>query len=120
VAAKTNQPILTDNEGRRIHPSWNDAGEVALAIMRGDHDDMLRHIQQACTTRLKGLWRKGMKVKLVGTRSVDLEGKEAVILKVNQKSITVGFGTATTDQWGTTYEGGEYNVSPSLLQRVEA
>lgn len=118
AAKNTQQPNLTDNEGRRIHPSWADAGEVALAIMRGDHDDMLRHIQQACTTRLKGMWRKGMRVKLVGTRSVDLEGKEAVILKVNTKTISVGVGTATTDQWGTTYEGGEYNVSANLLQAL--
>lgn len=118
AAKNTQQPILTDNEGRRIHPSWADAGEVALAIMRGDHDEMLRHIQQACTTRLKGMWRKGMRVKLVGTRSVDLEGREAVILKVNTKTIAVGVGTATTDQWGTTYEGGEYNVSPNLLQAL--
>ena len=39
---------------------------------------------------------------------------------MNQKTISIGVGEATTDQWGTTYEGGEWNVSPSLLTKVEA
>jgi hypothetical protein len=119
VAAKTNQPTLVDNEGRGIHPSWAKS-EVALAIMRGDHDADLETIRQAAVKRVKAMWRKGMRVKLTGTRNPDLDGQDAVIIKVNQKSIAVGVGTPTTDQWGTTYSVGEYNVPPAMLQRPEA
>lgn len=118
MAAKTNQPNLVDNEGRGIHPSWAKS-EVALAIMRGDHDADLETIRQAAVKRVKSMWRKGMQVRLVGTKSVDLDGATATIIKVNQKSITVGVGPATTDQWGTEYEGGEYNVPPAMLARIE-
>jgi hypothetical protein len=29
-------------------------------------------------------------------------------------------GTATTDQWGTTWSDGEYNVPPAMLEAVGA
>lgn len=115
MATTTEKPNLTAVDGSKVHPSWAQAGEIALAIMRGEHDDELQHIQNACKTRLKVSYRKGQRFKLTGTKSVDLEGKVATIIKVNQKSITVGVGTPTTDQWGTTWSDGEYNVSPNLL-----
>ena len=88
--------------------------------MRGDHDEQLDTIRQAVASRVKGMWRKGMRVKLTGTKNPTLEGAVGVIVKVNQKSISVGVGDATTDQWGTTYSGGEYNVPPAMLQRADA
>lgn len=118
MPATQNQPSLTDNEGRRIHPSWANAGEIALAIMRGDHDEYLSQIQSAAAARVKGMWRKGTRVNIVGSKNADLAGVVGVILKVNQKTITVGFGEPTTDQWGTTYSHGEYNVPPAMLVKA--
>jgi hypothetical protein len=115
VATKISTAGLTDKDGQRIHPSWADAGEIALAIMRGEHDEYLQHIQNACKTRLKVSFRKGQRYLLKGTRSVDLEGKEATIIKVNAKSITVGVGTLTREPWGDSWSDGTYNVSPNLL-----
>lgn len=93
--------------------------EVVQAIMRGDYDADLSMIQSAAAARIKNMWRRGTQVRLVGTKNVELEGKTGVITKVNQKSISVGLGAVTHDQWGTTYADGEYNVSPGLLERVE-
>lgn len=116
--ATKNDERLIDSNGQRIHPSWLNAGEVALAIMRGEHDDELQHIQNACKTRLKVSYRKGQRFVLKGTRSVDLEGKECTILKVNAKTITVGVGTLTREPWGDHWDGGEFNVSPGLLAPI--
>ena len=71
MPATQNQPSLTDNEGRRIHQSWANAGEVALAIMRGDHDEYLSQIQSAAAARVKGMWRKGTRVNIVGSKNAD-------------------------------------------------
>lgn len=92
-----------------------DTCETARAIMAGELDADLDYIMQACSARTKGMWRKGMTVRLTGTKNPTLDGKEGVILKVNTKTITIGVGVATTDQWGTSYDGGEYNVPPSML-----
>ena len=86
--------------------------------MAGELDADLDFIQQACAARTKGMWRPRMAVRLRGTKNVSLDGKEGVILKVNTKTITVGVGVATTDQWGTSYDGGEFNVPPSMLEAV--
>lgn len=120
MASTKTDTNLTALDGSRIHPSWANAGEVALAIMRGEHDEHLQHIQNACKTRLKMSYRKGQRFVLKGTRSVDLEGKECVIIKVNAKSITVGVGEHTRDQFGDMYSDGTYNVSPSLLTPIGA
>lgn len=117
MATTQNAPNLIDNEGRPIHPSWA-KNEVALSIMRGDHDDALSTISQATAKRLKSMWRKGMAITLTGTKSPDLDGQRGVIIKVNTKTVTVGIGDATTDQWGTTYSIGEYNVPPSMLVKA--
>lgn len=89
-------------------------------IIDGKHDDELEAIQSVAAWRFKNLWRKGMPVRLKGTKSPVLEGKTGVIVRVNQKTATVGVGKATTDQWGTTYDGGEYNVPPRMLEKVTA
>jgi hypothetical protein len=93
---------------------------IVQAIIDGTHDEELTEIQRVAAWRLKNLWRPRMRVRLEGTKNPELEGKEGVITKVNQKTISVGLGKATTDQWGTSYEFGDWNVSPSLLRKVEA
>jgi hypothetical protein len=93
---------------------------IVQEILDGKHDESLALIQRAATWRLKNVWRKKMPVRLTGTKNPELEGKTGVILKVNQKSITVGIGTAKTDEWGTEFDGGTYNVPPSMLAKVEA
>ena len=98
----------------------NQYSDLVNAIIAGEHDADLDMIQQAAKYRLKNLWRPRMRVVVHGTKNPSLDGKEAVIIKVNQKSISIGVGAATTDQWGTEYEGGQWNVSPALLSKVEA
>ena len=95
----------------RIHPSWMAVGGIALEIMKGLHDDEINNIQQACRARFKSMYRKGATCRLTGTRNVELDGKECVIIKVNTKSITVGVGKK--DQFG--YEK-EYNVPQAMLE----
>lgn len=89
-----------------IHPSWEKAGAVAFAIMKGEHDDELESIRQAAVARLKSRFRKGQHCKLVGTRNVSLDGQECVIEKVNQKSISVRVLST----------GAGYNVPSSMLE----
>ena len=102
-----------------IHPSWFKAGsDIAVAIMQGQHDSELETIANACKVRLKQMFRKGQKVKLVGTKNVDIDGKIATITKVNQKSISIGIGTPKTEFGSTYYPEGEYNVPPRMLEAV--
>jgi hypothetical protein len=93
--------------------------EVAQAIWDGKHDADLNIIQHACQQRLKMMFRRGTKMRLTGTKSVELEGKTATIIKVNPKRITIGVGEPETDQFGTTWSGGEFNVPPSMLEPLQ-
>lgn len=86
---------------------WSDVGGVAHAIIKGEHDADLSYIQAACTQRLKQMYRKGTRVKLVGTRNPHIDGMEGVILKANTKSLTVRLDN-----------GQEYNVIPGLLELI--
>ena len=95
--------------GRRR--TFEEIGGVVAEIYRGDHDDKLEYIRQACAARLHNRFRPGARMKLTGTRSVELDGQECVILKVNQTSITVGVGEK--NQFG--YEK-EYNVPAAMLE----
>lgn len=99
-----------------IHPSWVKLGGIPLAIMEGKHDDVLDAIQDACKKRTKSLFRKGQKCKLVGTKDITLDGKTVTIIKVNQKSISIGVGTPTTEYGETYYPDGSYNVPPRMLE----
>ena len=92
----------------RVHPSWEKVGGIPLAIMRGEHDDVLESISQACGSRLKDRFRKGSKHRLVNTKSVELDGKEVVVTKANVKSVSV---TVTETGLG-------YNVPPRMLEAI--
>ncbi len=89
--------------------TWEEVGGVANEIIKGEHDADIQYIQQACVQRFKRMFRKGMRVRLVGTGNVELDFKEGVIEKVNTKTVSVAIpGTAG------------YNVSPNLLELVDA
>ena len=100
--------------------SFESIGGVPAAIMRGEHDEDLDYISQACSARLKTRFRKGSKVRLVGTRNVEIEGKIGTVIKVNPKRIAVGLGDPDLS-FGTRnpyYPEGSYNVPPSMLEAV--
>lgn len=99
-------------------PLLRDVNEVCRQIMDGELDKDLDAIAQACKARVKDRFRPRTPIRLTGTKNPDLEGQEGVIVKANSKTVTVGIGKATTDQWGTTYEGGEWNVSPQLIETL--
>jgi hypothetical protein len=86
-----------------------EVGGVTAAILAGEHDAELQYIHQACGARLKRMFRKGQRVRLVGTRNVELDLKVGTIEKVNTKTISVEIP-----------EVGIYNVSPNLLELVVA
>jgi hypothetical protein len=102
-----------------------DTCPLAAAILAGDHDADLANILAAAQARTKSMWRKGMAVRFVGTKNPALEGKTGTILKVNTKTITVGAGDLVVRDQGTPWEykdwsGGEWNVSPGLLAKIDA
>jgi hypothetical protein len=86
---------------------------IAAQIIEGEFDADLGYIEQACKARKKNLFRRGTKVKLVGTRSVELDGQVGTVLKVNATRISVGLGELL--EYG--YEQ-EYNVPPNMLEIV--
>lgn len=89
-----------------IHPSWIKAGGIALEIMEGKHDDDLDTIAQACKVRLKSMFRKNQKVKLVNTRNLDFEGAIGTVDKVHTKTVAVAVN------------GTVLNVPPHMLEAV--
>jgi hypothetical protein len=97
-----------------------DTCTIAAEILDGQHDDDLDYIAQACKARLKARFRKGQRVVLRGTRNVELDGKEATILKVNAKTISVGVGEPKVEFGYTFYSDGEFNVPPALLEAASA
>lgn len=87
--------------------TWEDIGGVAHAIIKGEHDADLWWIHQACGQRLKRMFRKGQKVKVVQTSNPELHGRVGTIDRVNQKTV------------GVRIEGlGGFNFSPNSLEVV--
>ena len=115
ASVKAEANALIDNEGGRIHPSWLKSGDLALAIMRGDHDEHLGSVANAVSARNKARFRKGAKFVLRGTKNVAIDGKVATVIKVNPKRVSVGVGEPTTEYGTTYYPEGEYNVPPHML-----
>jgi hypothetical protein len=106
-------------DGSRIHPSWASAGDLALAIMRGEHDAEITSIGNAVSARNKARFRKGAKFILTGTKNVSIDGKVATVIKVNPKRISVGIGEPKTEYGSTYYPEGEYNVPPTMLAPID-
>jgi len=100
-----------------------DLGPLAKAIFDGEHDDELAGILAAAQARQKNRFRKGTRVRVVGTKNPRTDGKVGVVLKVNPKTIQVGVGNVSFAEWDTEkqfpdYEGGEWNMSSSFLEVV--
>ena len=86
---------------------------IAEAIIRGEHDDELSHIQQACARRLKGRFRPGMKIEVTEGK---MEGCTGEILKVNPKRIVVGLGDKVTEFGLDYWSAGQWSVLPAILR----
>lgn len=102
-----------------------DTCEIAAAIIDGKYDADLGYIAEAVQARKKAMYRKGVKVRLVGTKNPSLDGKVGTVLKVNATRISVGVGEKKTEGAGTPFayevwSDGEYNVPPSMLEIVGA
>jgi hypothetical protein len=98
--------------------TWKDIGGIAYEIIEGKHDDELDYISQACKQRLKQRFRVGGRYVLQGTKNVALDGQTVTIIKVNQKSISVGVGEVETLYGRPYYPAGEYNVPAHMLAPV--
>lgn len=98
--------------------TWESIGGIAYEIIEGKHDDELDYIAQACKQRLKQRFRVGGKYVLTGTKNVALDGQTVTILKVNQKSISVGVGEPTVEYGHRYFPAGEYNVPAQMLVPV--
>lgn len=72
-------------------PSTKDwkSNPVVQAILAGEHDADLDFISHACKQRIKRMWRPQMRVKLVDTGNVEIEGQCGVITKINSKTCSV-------------------------------
>lgn len=92
-----------------------DTCSLAAEILDGAHDGDLDYIVQAVAARQKARFRKGARVRLAGTRNPAYEGREGVILRVNQKTVAVGLGEKS--EWG--YET-ELNVPTQMLEVAAA
>ena len=95
-----------------------DTCTLAAEILDGNHDADLDYIVQAAAARKKAMFRKGSKVRLTGTKNPGLDGKVGTVIRCNPKTVAVGVGEATTGIYGTTYDGGEYNVPLHMLEPV--
>lgn len=85
----------------------SDTCPLADAILSGEHDADLDYIHQAVQARRKSMFRYGARVRLTGTRSVDLDGREGTVLKVNARKVSVRLD-----------DGREYNVPTGMLELV--
>lgn len=97
-------------------------GPVAQAVLDGKHDDELAAILAAAQARQKNRFRRGTRVRVVGT-GTETEGREGVVLKANPRTITVGLGEVGYEDWDEAhrypvYDGGEWNMTANFLQVV--
>ena len=91
-----------------------DTCALAAEIIDGAHDGELDWIAQSVAARKKRLFRPGVQVRIVGSKSIDLDGQIATVIKANARTISIGLGER--DQWG---HAKEYNVDAGLLQVVQ-
>jgi hypothetical protein len=98
---------------------------VVTEILEGKHDADLDYIAQACKARVKRMFRRGQRVTITECSDPKLRGREAVVVKVNQKTVSIAVGEATFSEWDTGkefphYDGGEWNFPPTWLAPVSA
>lgn len=93
--------------------SLRDISDLHAAILDGGWDGELSSLEHAIAIRKKMMFRPGTKVRLVGTRNVEIDGQTGTVIKVNPKRISVGLGER--GQFG--YER-EFNVPVAMLEIV--
>ncbi len=99
-----------------------DLGPLATAIMAGEHDDVLDQVIAAAQARQKNRFRRGTRVRVTGTGD-KTDGKEGVVLKANPRTITVGLGGVTFEEWDAkkdypVYADGEWNMTSGYLEVI--
>lgn len=92
-----------------------DMNEMSRQIIDGEVDEHLESIAQAVQARKRMIFRPGTRVRLHGTRNVELDGAEGVVMKVNAKRITVGIGEYRDYGFGNGGYEKEYNVPTDML-----
>lgn len=98
-------------------------GPLGKAIMAGEHDDVLDEILAAAQARQKNRFRKGTRVRIVGTGNPKTDGQIGVVQKANQRTISVAVGEPSFAEWDTEkqypeWSGGEWNMSSSYLEVI--
>lgn len=98
-------------------------GPLAQSIFDGEHDDQLAEILAAAQARQKNRFRKGQRVRIDGTGQATINGAEGVILKTNTKTISVGVGDLSYEDWDAArefpnYSLGSWNLSSNFLTVV--
>ena len=99
-----------------------DSCQLAADIIDGKYDDELDWIQQAAQARKRARFRPGQQVTVSAeAKSERIAGKKATVLKVNQRTITIGVGEKVVRNAGSDFsyddfEDGEWNISPGLLE----
>jgi len=102
--------------------TWRDASPVAAEIIEGKHDEELNYISQACSARLKQMFRKGARIEVISGQKMGITG---TVLKVNPKRISVGLGEKVVEHAGEAWQydkwsEGEWNIPPSMLRVLPA
>lgn len=81
---------------------------VLTAILDGEYDwRLLEDIDHAISIHKKVTFRRGTRVKLIGTRNVEIDGKIGTVEKVNSNRVSV-----------LLEDGGGFNVPPAMLEVV--
>jgi hypothetical protein len=99
---------ITADSLRSQHP-------FLAAILDGDFDGaMMENVEHAIAIRKRTMFRPGTKVRLVGTKNVEIDGKVGTVIRVGPKRISVGLGEK--DAFG--YPD-SYNVPPRMLEVIQ-
>jgi hypothetical protein len=89
---------------------------ILTAILTGECSGaLLEDIDHAMSIYKKKTFRPNTKVRLVGTRNPEIDGKIGVVIRANPKKIAVGLGEK--QDWGG-YEQ-EFGVPVRMLELVE-
>ena len=100
--------------------TWKDVSLVAADIIEGKHDAELNYISDACSARLKRMFRKGARIEVISGQKI---GTTRIVTKVNPKRISVALGKKEIQHAGEawqyeTWSEGEWNIPPSHLRVI--
>ena len=100
--------------------TWRDVSPTAANIIEGKHDEELSYIADACSARLKRMFRKGARIEVISGQKIGVTG---IVTKVNPKRISVALGEKEIQHAGEawqyeTWSEGEWNIPPSHLRVI--